>query len=254
MLHSYACPDCGANPINHRVARTEVALETFLDKVFAPLDRLRRGLEILLARLRLELLIPPIVTLLSWLGLAKKLRQPQHVDTDRTRVLWQAAKARHIELYHVALFGHPTSIFVAKYEGKTIVYTHEPRPSGPPSASYDWMDNKSVMINKFQAAGIPVPKGGACRNRQEALEIFHNIKGGLSLSRLLVHAAGILPLISLLTRNSFMLSMWLRKFRLGLLSSNNWKDWFTEPLSLAAKSWECCAGSRPMSLATASTV
>jgi len=175
MLHSYACPDCGANPINHRAARVEVSLEMFFDRIFAPLQWLHRALEIILAHLHLELLIPPIVTVLSWVGLAKKLHEPQNFDTDRTRVLWQAAKQRHIDLYHVRLFGKPTSIFVAKYEGRRIVYTHEPRPSGPPSASYDWMDNKSTMINKFLTAGIPVPKGGACRTIKEALDIFHKI-------------------------------------------------------------------------------
>src|ERR1051326_4185753 len=114
MLHFYACPDCGANPINHRAARVEVSLEMFFDKVFAPLAWLHRGLEVFLAQLRLELLIPPLVTILSWLGLAKKIREPQSFDTDRTRVLWDAAKQRHIDLYHIAVLGKPTSIFVAR--------------------------------------------------------------------------------------------------------------------------------------------
>jgi D-alanine-D-alanine ligase-like ATP-grasp enzyme len=147
----------------------------FFDKVFAPFAWLHRGLEIVMAQLRLELLIPPFVTVLSWFGLAKKLRQPQSFDTDRTRVLWDAARQRHIDLYHVAVLGKPTSIFVANFQGKKIVYTHEPRPVGPPSPSYDWMDNKSTMIGKFQAAGIPVPKGSACHTVEEALDAFHKI-------------------------------------------------------------------------------
>ncbi len=177
MLHSYACPDCGANPINHRAARSEVSLEMFFDKVFAPLEPLHRATEVLLARQRPELLLPPLVTVLSIFGMAKKNKQPQDSDTYRTRVLWEAANARGIALYHLSLFGKPTSVFVARYGGRTLVYTHEPRPAGLPSKSYEWMDNKSTMIDKFAAAGIPVPKGGACRTEQEALTIFRKLGG-----------------------------------------------------------------------------
>lgn len=172
MLHSYACPDCGANPINHRAARMEVAWELILDKIFAPLEPLRRGLEVVLAQLQPEHLIPIVVTVLSWVGLAKKVKQLQPQDTFRTRVLWDAAKARRISLYHIYLFGRPTSIFVASYKKRTIVYTHEPRPAGVPSKSLDWMDNKSVMAKRLAEARIPVPRDRACRTPEEALELF----------------------------------------------------------------------------------
>src|SRR6185369_5086934 len=78
---------------------------------------------------------------------------------------------------HVALFGKPTSIFVARYGSRYLVYTHEPRPAGPPSTGYDWMDNKSVMAEKFRQAGLPVPRGESCHSAAEALRIFHGIKG-----------------------------------------------------------------------------
>jgi cyanophycin synthetase len=38
------------------------------------------------------------------------------------------------------------------------------------------MDNKSIMISRFQQAGIPVPRGGACKTVEQALEVFHNLK------------------------------------------------------------------------------
>jgi len=177
MLHSYQCPDCGASPVNHRLARMEVEAELSLDTIFAPLHPLRRMLEVFFAWLQPELIIPSIVTALSWVGIAKKLDQPVASDTYRTRVLWEAAKARGITLYHVALFGQPTSIFVASFHGRTNVYTNEPRPFGSPSLSINWMDNKLAMIEHFKAAGIPVPRGNACRTDQEALAVFHGLHG-----------------------------------------------------------------------------
>jgi len=190
MLHSYQCPDCGANPVNHRAARAEVRAEMIMDTVFSPLAPLHRAAEVFFARLRPELLIPPIITFLSWLGIAQKLKAPVESDTYRTRVLWDAAHARGIALYHLALFGQPTSVFVARYggsgNGRTVVYTHEPRPAGPPSRSLDWMDNKLVMAQRFRAAGIPVPRGGACHSAKQSLEIFHSIireGGGAAIAK-----------------------------------------------------------------------
>lgn len=175
MLHTYECVDCGANPINHRAARWEVAWELFFDKLFAPLAPLRRSLDIAFAHLQPELLILPVVTILSWVGIAKKVREVRPEDTSRTRVLVEAAQKRRIDIYHVYLFGKPTSVFVARFAHRTIVYTHEPRPAGVPSKSLDWMDNKMVMVEKFQQANIPVPKTVACRTPQQALQAFRDV-------------------------------------------------------------------------------
>jgi D-alanine-D-alanine ligase-like ATP-grasp enzyme len=177
MLHSYQCPDCGSSPVNHRAARAEVRAEMIMDQVFSPFVALHRAVEIFFAWLRPELLIPPVATILSWVGIAKKLTEPVESDTYRTRVIWNAARTRGIALYHLALFGQPTSVFVARYRGRTVVYTHEPRPAGAPSDSLNWMDNKLAMVERFRAAGIPVPRGSACHTEARALEIFHGIKG-----------------------------------------------------------------------------
>jgi cyanophycin synthetase len=92
-------------------------------------------------------------------------------------VLYEAAKPRNIKLYHVFIFNFPTTIFVAEKDGRTMVYTHEPRPAGPPSPSLYWMDNKEIMLERFRAAGIPVPKGRAVKSEKEAIKAFEEIKG-----------------------------------------------------------------------------
>jgi D-alanine-D-alanine ligase-like ATP-grasp enzyme len=171
------CPHCGANQINHQAARLEVTLELFLDRLFYPVEFLRKGLEHGVAWLRFDQLIPPIVDALAAVGLASKIIEPVPGDSYRTKVLWEAARKRKITMYKVGVLGKPTSMYIASCNKRRIVFIHMPRPEGPMSDSYNWMDNKSVMIDKFKAAGIPVPRGGDCRSERDALRIFDELAG-----------------------------------------------------------------------------
>jgi D-alanine-D-alanine ligase-like ATP-grasp enzyme len=152
-------------------------MEIVFDKLFRPLVPLQNVFELFLAWLQPERVIPPIVTTLSYLGITKKVWEFQDSDSSRTQVLYEAAKPRNIKLYHVFIFNFPTTIFVAEKDGRTMVYTHEPRPAGPPSPSLYWMDNKEIMLERFRAAGIPVPKGRAVKSEKEAIKAFEEIKG-----------------------------------------------------------------------------
>jgi D-alanine-D-alanine ligase-like ATP-grasp enzyme len=177
MLRSNSCPDCGANPINHQLARAEVAMDIILEKLFRPLRPVRRQFEKFLSSLPLDEGAVRVIDVLCSIGIARMLIHPLPTDSDRIRVIWEAAEKRDIQLCRMSLFGRPTSIFVAKFKSAYRVYSLMPRPAGPPSESYDWMDNKRTMIEKFQKAGIPVPKGDACLTYGAALSVFKNLGG-----------------------------------------------------------------------------
>lgn len=169
------CPDCGPIPVNHTVEW----LSALFDWLFSPFsniaDALWRKIAPLFSGLHGEKMIPPLFWALASLGLGKILADPDEKDLMRTRCVWKEAEKRGVQMWEFRPFNARKDLFVAQYKDEVRVFDGLPRPRGAYSKGLLWMDDKGIMKRKFEAAGIPVARGGACFTKSRALEIFQSI-------------------------------------------------------------------------------
>ena len=163
------CKDCGGSQVNHAF----VYLSVLLDSIIEPFtDRLER----IIPESSFDFMGPFITKTLTYLKLGKITYEPKESDSMRTRVLWEEAKKRGIDMYEFHLFGIGRDIFVAKFKGEKIFFDVLPRPKNYDPLGLEWMDNKGGMKKHFEKSGIKVAKGGIASNKKKALKIFNSLE------------------------------------------------------------------------------
>ncbi|HUC01419.1 MAG TPA: hypothetical protein VMA75_00745 [Candidatus Paceibacterota bacterium] len=177
------CPDCGPAGVSHFVERWSVRTADLVGVIEAPPAAIWRGIKPILARLRPGRLAPATARAAAALGLGEIKTRPDDKVNWRTRVLWEEAERRGIVMREFRPFGLPREIFYATYGADTRGFDGLPRPRAAHESSIDWMDDKGVILKKFRAAGVPVPRGGSVSTIAAAEKIFHEIVDGKSSVR-----------------------------------------------------------------------
>jgi len=76
--------------------------------------------------------------------------------TFRSRVVWEEAKRRGIEMQQLIIFGKPTDQYRAKIKGKTVYFHSLPIPPQFLSMKKNW-DDKFVLKKELAKKNIPIP-------------------------------------------------------------------------------------------------
>lgn len=169
------CPDCGSTPVNHFSAKATIVLGFLIKIMTLPLARAEdAAADFILPKV--ELLLPTLFRTLAFIGLGRIAEEPAEDNIARTKFMWQAAEERGIKVRQFRVFNRPSIIFWAEWGGKRVVFEGLPRPLGASRKPLEWMDNKALMKKKFQAAGIPVAKGGVAMTNRGALKIFRRLR------------------------------------------------------------------------------
>lgn len=169
------CPDCGPAGVSHAVERWSVRAGTLVGILEVPPAFIWRGIRPLFVRARPGRLAPVAARAAAALGLGVVLTRPDDKVNWRTRVLWEEAERRGIAMREFRPFGLAREIFYATYGADTRGFDGLPRPRGAHEAALDWMDDKGVILKKFRAAGVPVPRGASVSSEKAAEKIFHEI-------------------------------------------------------------------------------
>jgi D-alanine-D-alanine ligase-like ATP-grasp enzyme len=170
------CADCAGVPVNHFTERWSSIFDLGITRLLSPLFWLKYLLAGWASYLHLDRLAILVIKLLGKANIVHFSDNPESYDNSRTRVLWKAANEKGIKLKKLQLFGYPTQFFLAQYKTNPRIFVTLPRPYGPATQGFDWMDNKAVMKAEFQKAGIPVARGGSARTYKQALAIFNQIQ------------------------------------------------------------------------------
>ncbi|MBU1038747.1 hypothetical protein KKC17_00715 [Patescibacteria group bacterium] len=172
------CVDCGSAPTSHRLAWWT----SLIDQLLKPYIKVLEKIAVFFQPLRLSRawhkLAYTIMLGTARLGLAEIVEDLRPDHNSRTKVLWQEALRRGIVLKEWRLFKRPTDIMVASLNGHYYIFDGLPRPVGP-TIGLSWMDDKAIMRQKFQAAGLPIARGGSAVLVKKALSIFDKLGGPL---------------------------------------------------------------------------
>ena len=155
------CPDCGPATVTHAVERWNVRADVWFSYINWPLEATWNFVRPAVALVKPGRIAPAIFGALAAIGLGAVVTAADEKNTDRTRVIWEEAERRGITMREFRPFGLTRNIYYATFAGDTRVFDGLPRPRLAHEASQDWMDDKGVILEKFSAAGIPVPRGAA---------------------------------------------------------------------------------------------
>jgi D-alanine-D-alanine ligase-like ATP-grasp enzyme len=171
------CPDCGPATVPHWIERLSARIDVLFGYLTKPPELIWRGIKPGIARLRLGRMVPAITSFLAAIGLGKIVTKPDEKANWRTRVLWEEAVRRGIVMKEFRPFGISRELFFASYDHDTVAFDGLPRPRTARETSLNWMDDKGIIIEKFRAAGIPMPRGKTCTNLREADAAFKAVGG-----------------------------------------------------------------------------
>lgn len=163
------CKDCGGAQVNHKFTYIAVLLGKMIDPWFKWMGNI-------LPEESLEWMGPGFIKTMKFLKLGKITKEPNDKDSYRTRVMWEEAQKRGIDMIEFHLFNIGGDMFISRYKGKNMRFFDVlPRPKKYNEGGLYWMDNKGEMKKHFKNAGIPIANGNVTGSKKEALKIFHSL-------------------------------------------------------------------------------
>jgi D-alanine-D-alanine ligase-like ATP-grasp enzyme len=163
------CVDCGGAQVNHNLAYISIWLSNKIEPWTNWMDNI-------IPEDKLEWIGPILTKILVILHLGKYISKPEKKDSLRTKVLWEEAIKRGIDMKEFLLFGIGRDIFISKFKGEMRFFDVLPRTKNYNPKGLSWMDNKNEMKKHFNKAGIPVADGGIASSVKQAVKIFNSLK------------------------------------------------------------------------------
>jgi D-alanine-D-alanine ligase-like ATP-grasp enzyme len=171
------CPDCGPVRVSHAVERWNLRADAFFSHILKPLEFIWESIRPAVAFFKPGRIAPFVFGACAMLGFGTIVKTPDEKTTVRTRVIWEEAERRGIVMREFRPFGLPRNIYFATYQSDTRVFDGLPRPRLANEKAQAWMDDKGIILEKFNKAGIPVPRGRAVKTIKQADVVFHEIGG-----------------------------------------------------------------------------
>lgn len=170
------CPYCGDSPVNHTVAYIGQTCGLYLDPLLSFIVGKNNGpfSKVLVVFNRL------FITFSRCIGVLKFNKDINRAITLRSRVIWEEAHRRNIEMEQIVIYSKPIEQYRAKIKnknGKSRWFYFESLPIPPylPQDSYGYIDDKVRLKKALRVAGIPVPKSLSAKNEKQALSAFDNL-------------------------------------------------------------------------------
>ncbi|MEK7460023.1 MAG: ATP-grasp domain-containing protein [Patescibacteria group bacterium] len=167
------CSACGNSGVNHRLLFISNSVDETLGKFgnvfssFLYTERLR-GLSVFIERRLFDLF-----------RLAGALRfniNIEKVGSGRSKLVWEEAQKRGIEMEQLVFFGKYLEHYRAKIKGRVYYFQSLPIPPWLPQKGYEWVGDKYILAKKLRLAGIPTPSTkiiSSISNARSAFEILN---------------------------------------------------------------------------------
>ncbi|MCE9549154.1 hypothetical protein K8Q98_02025 [Candidatus Nomurabacteria bacterium] len=147
-----SCPYCGDAPINHKLFYFASLFSTKIDSHIVKVTKhapnfLRDFVDFLLVIFFKILLFFRIVKLSDDINKAK---------TFRSRVVWEEARKRGIDMKQLMMLGSPMDEYVATINGNPFYFNSLPIPTNLLVMKRNW-DDKFILKEELSKKNIPVP-------------------------------------------------------------------------------------------------
>jgi cyanophycin synthetase len=148
-----ACDYCGDAPINHAVfyytSLISMAVDNHVVKVTKNVPEWIKSL--------VDRFIFFTFDTFVFLGAAKLSDNIDLANTFRSKVVWEEARRRGIDMKQLVLLGKPVDQYRTKLRGQNMYFNSLPIPPEFLTMQYNW-DDKFILKQKLQKKNIPIPK------------------------------------------------------------------------------------------------
>ncbi|MFA5999566.1 MAG: hypothetical protein WC783_01100 [Candidatus Paceibacterota bacterium] len=165
------CSACGTSEVNHRLMFFLRLADEFFEKVnyiYKPLFFLDRSLTLS------DTVEKFLFNLLHTIGIIRYDDDIEKAMNGRSKVVWEEARRRDIEMKQVLFFGKKIDHFRAKINGQYYFFNSLPIPPWLPRTGYAWVDDKFAFSERLEKAGIPSPKTKKILFYKDALSAFND--------------------------------------------------------------------------------
>ncbi|MFA6586187.1 MAG: hypothetical protein WCS86_03455 [Candidatus Paceibacterota bacterium] len=166
------CSACGSSPINHRLMfflRFTNEIVGKLTYIYSPLFSLGKNVRLA------DFVEKMLLNLLYFVGAISYDIDIEKTINGRSKLIWEEAIKRGIDMKQIFLFGKPIDHFKAKINGGIVFFQSIPIPPWLSHKGYDWVDDKFLFAKKFEKIGIPSPKTRKIIFLKKAYSVFDSL-------------------------------------------------------------------------------
>lgn len=163
------CSACGSNQVNHRLMFFLKCMNELISRltfIYAPIFSLSKNITVV------DFIEKVLLNTLYLMGAIRYDEDIEKTLNGRSKLIWQEAKKRGIDMKQLFFFGKPIDYFKAHINGKNIFFQSLPIPPWLSHNGYDWVDDKFIFAKKFKLAGIPAPRTKKILFLKDALSAF----------------------------------------------------------------------------------
>ena len=166
------CAYCGDSPVNHKMAYISQTLTLRISGLFEFVARASRNKFLNKVTKAINLFFVFFSQKMKVLYMGKNIND---AVTGRSKVIWEEAKNRGIEMQQFVIYGRPLEQYRAKINGTWEYFESLPIPDYLPQSGYDYIDDKVRLKTVLEKNGVSVPKSVSVINVKEAAHAFNNM-------------------------------------------------------------------------------
>lgn len=167
------CSACGTSPINHQL----LFVANLLDEVFEKIDVKIFNFSSTKEWLGVANFIEKIIlTGMSYVGIVSFNTDIEKAITGRSKLVWEEAERRGIDMSQVVVFGKPVELYKARINNRIYFFKSLPIPPSMPQGGYDWLDDKFILFEKLLENKISAPKTKQISTLKGAREAFQELR------------------------------------------------------------------------------
>lgn len=170
------CIDCGDAPVIHQVEWISAVVGKYLMPKNIPFGKLFQNISRTFSGPLYNVLTPVLMTSAVRLHLSTFADAPDERTSKRARVMWEESPAHGVQTREFRLFGVAREAFLSTYNGTHKTFLDLPRPGDTVSEGLLWMDDKEIVRERLQAAGVPVARGGVVTSAHGARALFERLR------------------------------------------------------------------------------
>ena len=169
------CSACGNSVVNHRfvftsnfideiIGRFGDAFSSFLPKL--PTKKFQGAADFLEKR---------SFDLFRLVGALRHSTDIEKARSGRSKLIWEEAQRRGIEMEQSVFLGKYLEHYRIKINGKAFYFQSLPVPPWLPQGGYDWIDDKFILAERLNTAGIPTPATRKISSMSDACSSFEEL-------------------------------------------------------------------------------
>ena len=148
------CPYCGDAPQNHTFAYITSAIGAFIEPSLYFVVKHSPNF----IKNFVDLFIELLMRVLLFFKVASLCDDIDKAITFRSRIMWEEAQRRGIEMKQIFVFGKPTETYRVKINGEYSYFNSLPVPSHMMDIVNENWDNKFYLKQELSKIDVPVPK------------------------------------------------------------------------------------------------